>query len=208
LISKLVRFVEGGGHLVLAFKSGFCDENSMVRPKRMPGAFRDVAGFSYQEFSTLKEAIPLKGDPFGVKEDNWVSVWAEMIQPEGCEVVAAYDHPFFGKFPAITQNQVGKGSLTYEGTVLSDALQEKVLLSVLDKAGLVGPDQSLPKVVRLKEGINQDGKRIRYYLNYSGNEQSFAYPHAPGRDLLSGVAVGTGQQVTLNPWDLVIIVEN
>jgi beta-galactosidase len=34
---------------------------------------------------------------------------------------------FFGKWPAITRNEYGAGTLTYEGTYLSDELQRRVV---------------------------------------------------------------------------------
>ena len=64
------------------------------------------------------------------------------------------------KYPAITRNSFGKGTLTYEGTVLSDKLQERVLLEVLERAGLTGPDQSLPATVRVKHGQNRRGRTL------------------------------------------------
>jgi beta-galactosidase len=112
LLQKLSAYVERGGHLVLAFKSGFCDENSTVRWVRMPGLLRKAAGFSYQEFSSLKSPLRLKGDPFGAADQNIVNSWAEFILPETAKGLAYYDHPFFGKYPAITRNAFGKGTLT------------------------------------------------------------------------------------------------
>ncbi|HEX7585195.1 MAG TPA: alpha-amylase family protein, partial [Prolixibacteraceae bacterium] len=32
LLNKISKYVENGGHVIMQFKSGFCDENSMVRP--------------------------------------------------------------------------------------------------------------------------------------------------------------------------------
>jgi len=207
LLQRLSDYVKNGGHLVMSFKSGFCNEYSTVRWTRMPGLLREAAGFSYQEFSNLKKPVPLKGDPFQSGEQNLVSVWAEMVLPEKAEALAYYDHPFFGRYAAITRNTFGKGTLTYEGTVLSDGLQEKVLLDVLKSAGLFGPDQELPATVRLRQGIGNSGKRIRYYLNYSGVPQKFLYPHASGMDLLSGKAVLKSETVMLEPWDLAIVEE-
>ncbi len=208
LLGRLVAFVEGGGHLLLTFKSGFADEHSRVRWSRAPGPLREAAGFSYQEFSTLKEPLPLAGDPFAVGDQNRVSVWAEMLQPEGAEVLARYDHHFFGRFPALTRNAHGRGTVTYEGTVLSDALQAKVVRDVLARAGLTGPDQDLPPAVRLRQGMGRGAKMLRYYLNFSREPQSFDYPHAPGTDLLTDTAIATGQPVTLDPWGLAIIEED
>jgi beta-galactosidase len=101
----------------------------------------------------------------------------------------------------------GKGSLTYEGTVLSDTLQTKVLMDVLQRAGITGPDQALPLSVRAKHGANRNGKMIHYYLNYSSTELTFGYLHKAGKDLLTQAAVSPSQKITLKPWDVVVIEE-
>lgn len=207
LLERLAAFVERGGHLLMTFKSGFCDEHSRVRWARAPGPLREAAGFSYQEFSTLREPLSLKGDPYGVGEANRASIWAEMLIPEGASTLAAYDHPFFGQYPALTRHRHGRGTLTYEGTVLSDELQKKVVLEVLKLAGLTGPDQALPAPVKLRQGVGRGGTRLRYYLNFSDRRQAFPYPHARGTDVLAGRAVEKGSDLTLEPWDLLIVEE-
>jgi beta-galactosidase len=207
LLKRLSDYVKQGGHLVLSFKSGFCDEFSTVRAVRMPGPLREAAGFSYQEFSNLKNPVALKVDPFLAGEQNRVSVWAEMILPEKAKILAAYDHPFFGKYPAITRNVFGSGTLTYEGTFPSDTLQEKIILDVLKLAGLTGPDQDLPTPVRLRQGVGNSGRAIRYYLNYSAGAQTFTYPHPAGTDLLTGAVVSKSGTLTLQPWGLAIVEE-
>ena len=207
LLLRLAAYVNKGGHLVLAFKSGFTNEYSTVRWTRMPGPLREAAGFSYQEFSTLKRPLPLKGDPFQAGDQNRVSSWAEMIVPETAKVLASYDHPFFGKYAAVTRNQFGKGTLTYEGTLLSDELQQKVLFQVLELAGLSGPDQKLPPTVRVKHGTSNAGARLHFYLNYSGQPQSVAYPYGNGTELFTGRAVSTSSQIPLAAWDLAVIEE-
>lgn len=207
LLNKLVEYVRNGGHLVMAFKSGFTNEYDTVRWTTMPGPLREAAGFHYQEFSSLRQSLALKGDPFLAGDENKVSDWAEMITLDSAEALAYYDHPFFGKYPAITRHSFGKGSLTYEGTVLSDALQMKVLLDVLQRAGVVDADQKLPPSVRSKHGVNRNGMKIHYYLNYSGQEQTFGYPHGAGLDLLTQTAIAASQKITLKPWDLILVEE-
>ncbi len=206
-LDKISRFVENGGHVVMAFKSGFTNEYDTVRWVRAPGPLRKAAGFSYQEFSNLSRPLALKGDPFHAGKENEVTEWAEMILPETAQALAYYDHPFFGKYPAITWNRFGRGTLTYEGTVLSDALQRAVVKDVLQHAGLTGPDQELPAAVRAKSGTGNDGHAIHYYLNYSSDEQKFAYPRASGEELISGSAIAHGQAVTLAPWGVAVIEE-
>jgi beta-galactosidase len=207
LLKKLGEYVRGGGNLVLSFKSGFCNEYSTVRWETAPGPLREAAGIHYQEFSSLKQPLELKDDPFHAGPDNHVSDWAEMLITDTAKPLAYYDHPFFAKYPALTRNAFGKGRLTYEGSVLSDKLQEMVLLEVLQQAGLIGPDQSLPAKVRVKHGRNVRGKLLHYYLNYSSEPQTFAYPYNAGSELITQTAVTNALTVTLKPWDLAIIEE-
>jgi beta-galactosidase len=207
VLKRLAEYVHAGGHLLVAFKSGFCNEYSTVRWELAPGPLREAAGVHYQEFSSLQRPVALKDDPFHAGADNRVSEWAEMLIPDTAKPLAYYDHPFFGKYPAITRNSFGKGTLTYEGTVLSNKLQTEVLLSVLELAGLMGPDQSLPTTVRVKHGLNRKGKALHYYLNYSSDPQTVTYAYGPGADLLAQSAVARAQSIALKPWDAAIIEE-
>jgi beta-galactosidase len=145
LLQKLSDFVRQGGHLVMSFKSGFTNEHSTVRWTKAPGPLREAAGFYYQEFANLQQPLKLKSDPFQTGEENTVRTWAEFIIPEKAGALAYYDHPFYGKWPALTRNRHGKGTLTYEGTFLSDKLQERVLLDVVKLVGLDGPDQQVTR---------------------------------------------------------------
>jgi beta-galactosidase len=207
LLNRLAEYVRGGGNVVMAFKSGFCNEYSTVRWDMAPGPLREAAGFHYQEFSSLRRPVALKGDPFHAGSENKVSEWAEMLIVDTAKGMAYYDHPFFGNYPAITRNTYGKGTLTYEGAVLSEKLQEQVLLAILQEAGLTGSDQNLPTSVRVKHGKNRKGKTIHYFLNYSSDAQNFNYAYGAGVDLLTQSAIAHGQAITLRPWDATIVEE-
>jgi beta-galactosidase len=207
LLKRISDFTHNGGHVLMTFKSGFTNENSAVRWERAPGPLRQAAGFTYQEFSNLEHPLELKGDPFHAGAENKVSTWAEFLQLDTAKPLAFYDHPFFGRWPAITTNQFGAGSLTYEGTVLSDKLQQAVVMDALREAGLTGPDQQLPASVRVKHGIGRDGRNLHYYLNYSSQPATLTYTYPAGIDLLTGHSLTPGQQTTLAPWDLIIVKE-
>jgi beta-galactosidase len=208
LLQHISDYVKNGGHVVMTFKSGFANENSAVRWARAPGPLREVAGFSYQEFSSLEHPLALKGDPFNAGSENQVKYWAEFLVAEHAKAIAYYDHPFFGRWPAITENKYGSGTLLYEGTYLSDKLQTAVLRASLDKAGLTGPDQQLPAAVHVQHGVNRLGKRLHYYFNYSNSEVKLSYAHGTGITLLDGKPVANGDQLTLAPWDLAIVEES
>jgi beta-galactosidase len=208
LLQRISDYVKQGGHVVMTFKSGFANENSAVRWVRAPGPLREAAGFSYQEFSNLEHPLALKDDPFHAGAGNQASYWAEFLLLEHAKPLAFYDHPFFGRWPAITNNSFGAGDFLYEGTYLSDVLQTAVLRRVLDKIGITGSDQQLPASVHVQHGINRLGRHLHYYFNYSGEEVTVSYAYGPGGNLLDGKLVAGNAKLTLAPWDLAIVEES
>ncbi|MGA8781049.1 MAG: beta-galactosidase trimerization domain-containing protein, partial [Terracidiphilus sp.] len=208
LLQRISDYVKNGGHVVMTFKSGFANENSAVRWVRAPGPLREAAGFSYQEFSNLEHPLALKGDPIHAGADNHVQYWAEFLMPDHAQALAWYDHPFFGQWPAITENKFGAGTLLYEGTYLSDKLQTVILRDRLQKLALLGPDENLPASVHAQSGVNRMGKRIHYYFNYSSAEVNLRYENADGTNLLTDRQIAHDADLTLAPWDLAIIEEN
>ncbi|MGB7282895.1 MAG: beta-galactosidase [Candidatus Acidiferrum sp.] len=208
LLNKISDYVRNGGHVLMTFKSGFANENSAVRWELAPGPLREAAGFTYQEFSNLEHPLALKDDPFHAGEENQVSTWAEFLELTTAKPLAFYDHPFFGRWPAVTENHYGSGTLTYEGTMMSDKLQQAIVLEVLREASLTGPDQQLPPTIRVKSGIGNDGRKLHYFLNYSSSPATMVYSYASGTDLLTGQPFAPSQQTTLAPWDRIIVKEN
>ncbi len=207
LLEKINKYVANGGHVIMQFKSGFADENTMVRPMLAPGPLRESAGFYYQEFSNVNE-LSLKDNPFMVNdEENRVHTWIEYIIPETAKAIAYYDHKYFEKYPAITINNYGKGTLLYEGCMVSDAIQEKIIRQELERAKLITPDQELQWPLIVKSGINDFGRNIRFYYNYSSESVSFKYLHKNGTELISENKVATNETLTINPWDLLIVEE-
>jgi len=208
LLNKISKYVENGGHVIMQFKSGFCDENSMVRPMLAPGPLRKACGFYYQEFTNFNE-LSLKDNPYNVDEaSNKVYAWGEYLIPETAKPLAYYDHQYFGKYPAITINNYGKGTLLYEGTIVSDLIQEKIILNEMDKAGIKTVDQDIHWPIVTKSGVNDAGKKVHYYYNYTSQKASFVYPHKAGNELTAGKAVLSGNSLEIEPWDVLIIEEN
>ena len=191
----------------MMFKSGFANENSAVRWERAPGPLKDAAGFTYQEFSTLEKPLALKGDPFHVGEENKVNTWAEFLLPTTAKALAFYDHPFFRQWPAITENHYGSGTLTYEGTLLSDELQAKVVREVLQESGISDGTMEAAPHVRVKSGTNDAGHLVHYLLNYSSEPANVEYRMGGAKDLLTGHAIAAGEKLTIAPWDVVIAEE-
>ncbi|WP_345948965.1 beta-galactosidase [Mucilaginibacter sp. PAMB04274] len=207
LLNALSDYVKDGGQVVMMFKSGFTDQNNMVRPVIAPGPLRQACGFYYQEFANIKD-LKLKNNPFAIAEkDNSVTDWAELIIPETAKPLAYYDHPFYSRYPAITSNQFGKGTLVYEGCKPSDILQEKILLAAMERAGIKTVDQNIHFPLITKQGINDFGRKVHFYYNYSGQERSLSYIHKDGKELTTDQSVKNGGQIILAPWGVKIVEE-
>ncbi|WP_442591760.1 beta-galactosidase [Pedobacter sp. AW31-3R] len=207
LLQRLNRFVKNGGHILYTFKSGFADEHNKVRTSRQPGIITEACGIQYSEF-TKPDHIGLKDDPFHVgSNQNYIEKWMELITPTTAKVLARYDHPEWGTYAAVTQNNYGKGVATYIGCGINTATSEKILENVIKTAGLWGTDQELKFPLIVKSGLNDQGKKIHYYFNYSNAEKTLEYPYKKGKALLSNATVTAKSQLSLPAWGFTIIEE-
>lgn len=84
---------------------------------------------------------------------------------------------------------------------------QKIIDHAVKAVGLSGPDQQLGFPLITKSGINQEGKRVHYYFNYSNTMQTFTYPYAAGVELISQEQVKNMAGIQLKAWDLKIIEE-
>ena len=131
----------------------------------------------------------------------------EFVIPETARPLAYADHPFFGKWPVITENNYGKGSLVYIASYPTQELLEKIVRTEAVKAGIISDGEyKFPIIV--KKGTNDKGRTIRYIFNYSPVSQTVAYNYASkGKELLKNKTLSEGDSIMIAPWDLVIVEE-
>ncbi len=204
LLERIKAFVENGGELVTTFKTAFSDENLKVYPETQPAVLAECCGIAYDEF-TVPENVGISGD--GIPESA-ASVWMELVRAEGATVLAHYDHKFWGKYAAITENAFGKGCATYLSTMTSGECLKAVLKRVLQRAGVWGVEQQAQFPVIIKSGVNMAGKNVRFYFNYSREDVVQTYYHADGTELIGGETVKSGDALRLEPWGFKVIEEN
>jgi len=206
LLRRLNLFVKNGGHIVYTFKTGFSDENVKVRTIKQPGIISEACGIYYNQF-TIPQNVSLKGDPYKAGNDNKVNNWMELITPTTAKVLAYYDHPVWGKYAAVTSNKYGNGTATYIGCMLTDTLVKRILETEIANAGMKGPDQQISFPLITKKGINETGKTIHYYFNYSANPISFIYPYNDGKELIQNQEIKKNTFQTMEAWGIKIIEE-
>lgn len=205
LLEKIDAFVKNGGEVIMMFKSGFCNENSAVRPMKAPGPLRKVCGFYYQEYSSITD-MDLKVNDLGVTHQA-VGTWTEFLIPETAKPLAYINHPFFGKWPCITENTYGKGHLIYVATVPSDELLTKIIDRSARRANTLLFDGKYQFPIILRNGTNAEGRRIHYIFNYSNAMKIINYPYGQSVNLFDGKKLVNNAEIKLPAWGVVVAEE-
>lgn len=200
-LEMLNQFVKNGGHIIYTFKSGYSDENLQVRNVTQPGIIDQACGISYQ-LITEPNNIGLTSEVLDLDDTNEISDWMELLVPTTATVIARYRHNHWGEYAAITHNKFGAGTATYVGCYTDNKTVKEVINFVLDIIGLEKPKYEFPIIT--KRTINSEGSEIVFYLNFSDAEQTINIPKK-AEVLLSKNKVSADNEVTLLPWDLIII---
>ena len=205
LLRRLDRFVRDGGTLVTTFKTGFTNENVKVSHEVQPHILRECMGYRYDQF-TFPVDTGLQGEIAAEDGSDEAKVFMELLIPEGAEVLASYDHYNWNRYAAVTRNQCEKGYAYHIGCMTGEGVLKKVFLRALEDTGIQRETEcGFPLIMR--KGVNDLGKTVRFYLNYSGQEQEEIPVCAGGRDLLTGEKKMKGELITVPAWGLKIIEE-
>lgn len=205
LLHRLNNYVKAGGHLLATFKTAFTDEYLKVYPNIQPSILSECLGVSYQQF-TYPQQVRLHSKLFaGTQQEEMVQEFMELLIPTTAQVLASYAHPAWKNYAAVTGNTYGKGYAVYVGCMTSNTILEQILFHLLENTNLLKEREDAQFPVIIRKGVNDFGKTVRYYLNYSWKKQTVVYPHKEGINLLTQNKVSTGTSLEIEPWDLQII---
>ena len=224
LLLALDSYVRNGGHLITTFRSGFSDEYLKIYPDMQPHILHECLGLHYDQFTHPHhvDIVPVQSDVmaaaqkhFSHPDDSAFSLtssaceWMELITCDTAVPVLKYSHPAYERYAAAAKNQYGNGSTLYFGTMFeNDELLESVLLSFLHETGFSGGDLSsdaphYPLII--KRGINDSGKELCYYLNYSKDPVSVTHHGNNGVELISETAIVCGNKIDLGGWGVAVV---
>lgn len=210
LLIRLKQYVENGGTLIASFKTAFANENVKVSHQVQPHILSNCFGVHYDQFTFPKnvgltgEVIPEKPDQKGNAHPA-ANVFMELLVSEGAEVLASYEHYNWKDYAAITRNHYGKGQAVYIGCMTDEETLKSVYKAVLLEAGVEIPEYHYPIIVR--KGLNDLGKTVCYFLNYSGMELEMPYDYKNGIELLENTAVENGTALQMPAWGVKIVEE-
>ena len=190
----------------MMLKSGYTDYDNAVRPVLAPGPLSEACGFTYQEYSSIN-TLPLRASS-PVCDDNLkeatVNTWMEFLQPTTARSLATVEHQFFGKWPCITENSFGKGHLIYIGTVPSMELLKKLVARAADRKNISTIERNYEFPLILRSGTNDRGRQLHYLFNYSPQPVTTSWPYADSESLLDRQKLRKRNDVTIEPWGVII----
>ncbi|MEJ3750316.1 beta-galactosidase [Actinomycetes bacterium KLBMP 9797] len=205
-IDWLAAYAHAGGHLVLGPRTAYADHEARARPEPAPARLVAAAGVRYEEFSNLARDIPVIPGAAGLTSlpaRAAATRWADGLTVVDADVVARYDHPHFGRWPAITTRRHGQGRVTYVGTVPGRDLA-RALATWLAPAPVNGWGD-LPPSVTATTATAPHGERVHIVHNWCGEPTRVVAP-VPLADVLDGGSVPAGEALDLGAWDVRVFV--
>ncbi|MGW0580763.1 beta-galactosidase [Streptomyces sp. NPDC002920] len=199
-------YAHAGGHLVLGPRTGYADHEARARHEPAPGRLVEAAGVHYDEFSNLLQAVPLRtapDSPLKLPQNATATQWADGLTVGDADVLAAYDHPHFGRWPAITTRSHGAGRVTTVGTVPGRDLARALAAWMAPASRNAWRD--LPESVTATTGTSPDGRRVHIVHNWSWEPKSVPAP-VDLSDALDSASVPAGAALDLGPWDVRVLV--
>jgi beta-galactosidase len=204
VVENLKRYVEAGGTLLVTQRSGVKDETNAVVNQRLPGLLAELCGVGVEEYDSLapqmSNALQFELPDMDSTPPLAIFTWADLLKPDGAEVVARYTEDYYAGQPAITLNRFGQGQAAYAGALGDDTLYATLTDWLLEISG-VESVLDVPDGVEVTERWQGD-RRLLFVLNHSTEtrdvdlEGSFV-------DLLSGSRLDGS--VSLAPYDVLVL---
>ncbi|MHB8587507.1 MAG: beta-galactosidase [Candidatus Dormibacteraceae bacterium] len=198
--ANLVGYVKAGGTLVMSFFSGLVDSHDHIRLGGYPHPFAEMLGLRVLDFLPLgdQEEIPVQL-PGGTEATG--TIWSELIEPAGAEVLGHFAGSALAGRPAVTRNRFGAGTAYYYGTRLDPPAMAGWLRSTWIQAGVTPVAEVPPRIEAVRRTAT--GGSLLFLLNHDEVPADVVIDGA-GVNLIDGQAVTTGK-LTLGPREVAVI---
>jgi beta-galactosidase len=203
MLDWLLAYADAGGHLVLGPRTGYGDHEGRARAESAPARLREAAGVRYDEFCNLLTGVPVTSTTVALPAGAGAARWLDGLEVTDAEVLARYDHPHFGQWPALTTKTHGRGRITTVGALPDQHLAQALMRWLVPEP--VNGWRELPPSVTATTGTAPDGGRIHVVHNWSFDP---VMVHTPGplEDVLGGSAT-IDSHLALGPWDVRVLAE-
>jgi len=183
---RLKLYVQNGGTLIATCNTGLVDEHNIAPDSGFPHDLTDLFGLEVQEFDMLppgeENHLTFRG-AFPTSHLHPARIWCDIIEPKGCQILAAYAKDFYAGKPAMTINTFGLGKAIYLGTLSHQHFYDDLVLWLRQTTGLA-PLLKVPENIEVSLR-QKDGARIYFLLNHQNSPVRVQF-YKPMHDFLTG----------------------
>ena len=165
---RIEEFVAGGGTFITTYLAGMVNENDLCHLGGFPGPLRKVMGVWAEETDAFydhdtQSVIAAEGNELGLAGEYEVVELADIIRPEGADVLATYGHDFYAGQAALTVNHFGRGEAYYIASRNGEDFLSDFYGGLVKKLGLKPVlDAQIPDGVSVQ--MRTDGRRTFLFL--------------------------------------------
>ncbi|GGA55444.1 beta-galactosidase [Edaphobacter acidisoli] len=171
LADNLLTYVRAGGRLILGPRSGMKDQYNALNTQRQPGPLAAALGGRVEQFYALESPIPVG--------NGTASIWAEQltVTNPATKVDLRYgkSNGWLDNQPAMITRSVGKGSITYLGTIPDPALMQSIMQSATASANIQPAFGPIPTGVEVCRRVAPD-HTVYILINHGKATQQISLP--------------------------------
>ena len=202
-LQALDQYVAEGGNLIMTFKSAFSDEHLKIYCDTQPHILHKALGLSYDQFTYPKNVTVTYKEKTSESRE-----WMELVTCDTAASLVDYGHDVWNRYCAVAKNNYGKGHTLYLATLFDVEVLMEILADFFQEIALSEP-QKLPfeasYPVCVKQGINEEGRAILYFLNYSAKAQTIRNIAGNAKELITGQGIEKDATFELEPWGVAIL---
>ena len=183
---NLKLFVQNGGTLVGTFNTSLVNSSQIAPVTGYPGDLTEMFGLEVLESDMLQpneeNHLVFKG-AFPTSHLHVAKIWCDIIEPNGCQVLATYAKDFYAGKPAMTMNTFGLGKAIYLGTQSHQHFYHD-LVSWLRQSCGIQPLLKVPENIEVSMR-QKEGTRVYFLINHQNTQVRIQF-YKPMHDFLTG----------------------
>jgi beta-galactosidase len=166
--ASLAAYVEAGGVLVLAPRTGLKDRCNAVPERPLPAWLDELLGLEVTDFMSVpqEEAVRIEGESGALEGE--LHGWYEQVELTTAMALATYAGGGFAGSPAITERELGDGRAVYVAGAADATTLGRLYRLLCGRVGVTVLD--VPSDVELVP-LARDGHKLLVLLNHSDEER-------------------------------------
>jgi beta-galactosidase len=199
--AALAAYVENGGVLVLAPRTGVKDRCNALPERPFPAWLDELAGLEVLDYVSDPADGPVRFAGDGGDLAGEFAGWYEELALKGARALASYCEGDLAGSAAVAAHAVGGGQTVYLAGAATEPTLRTIYRKICTEAGMAVVES--PEGVELVRIANGAGEELLFVLNHADAPRSVGLGDGAWHELL-GDRAGVGQ-LELAPYDVALV---